>query len=105
MRSNFDCPLNLKNGNKMVEACGPIVWAPGDPGLKVQVTINQPPNGGPAVANATSGKTFTDADGEWMFFLVGAGMTTGLADATAQFVNAGTGANVGAPWTQLVELK
>jgi hypothetical protein len=108
MRSNFESPMKLRNGNGMLEVCGPVGWAPTDPRVVVTVTIRQPadpvtPGSGTIVAQATSVKTFGLPDDEWMFFIRTNGAVPGLADADAQFESP-IGTAVGT-WTQLVELK
>src|SRR4051812_2520216 len=101
MRSNFECPMNLKNSNKMLEVCGPVLWEtnPPEPRRRVRVTITQPPDSNRVVAAGTSVKDFGPGDDEWMFFLLTVPPAPmplpGMADATAQFVDAQTGVDIG----------
>ena len=60
MRSNFDTPMELKEG--VVEACGPLDWT-GETEAFVTVTVRQP--GGQAVGTA-SRSTIEPGEDEWM---------------------------------------
>ena len=67
MRSNFDTPMELKEG--VVEACGPLDWT-GETEAFVTVTVRQP--GGQAVGTA-SRSTIEPGEDEWMVEVKAAG--------------------------------
>jgi hypothetical protein len=67
MRSNFDTPMELKDG--VVEACGPLDWT-GETEAFVTVTVRQP---GEQVVGTASRATIEPGEDEWMVEVTAAG--------------------------------
>jgi hypothetical protein len=55
VRANFDDPLRLDNGNRRVDAAGPLVWDGQTGECEIAVTITQNVNGTTVTATGDSG--------------------------------------------------